>query len=90
MIFSRKKHEKKLKILSLKPSQKMEETVPLKLLFVLSRYLNPLLRYKDLKLIVDNAGIMNYGSRPTDLYFFLEKRTTFFQESCLSLVCNLG
>ena len=47
--FSCNEHEKKLKILSSKSIQEIEEAMPLKSLFDLSRYLNPLPRYKDSK-----------------------------------------
>ena len=82
-IFHVKKPKKRLIILSSKPSQKIEDTVPLKLLFALSRYLDPLPRYKDLKFSyrVEIAQKLWMGSRPTDLHYFLETRTTFFQES---------
>ena len=50
--FRVKKRVEKLKIRSLKTTQKIEKSMPLKSLFVFSRYLNPLPRYKGLKLSV--------------------------------------
>lgn len=45
----KKKYEKKQKILSSKPTQKIEEIMWMKPFFDLSRYFNPLSRYKDSK-----------------------------------------
>lgn len=47
--FSCKKHKKKLKILSSKFTQQIEEIMWINPLFDLSWYLNPLSRYKDSK-----------------------------------------
>lgn len=44
-----KKHEKRLKILSLKLAQNVEKTVPLKSVFDSFRYLKRLPNYKDSK-----------------------------------------
>ena len=46
-----KNMQEKIKILLSKSSQKIEETMPLKSLFVLSRYLNPFPRYNDSKFL---------------------------------------
>ena len=64
--------------------------MPLKSLFVLSRYLDSLPRYKDSKwscVHKNNEWIRD----PVTHIFFLETRTMhFFQESRLSLVWTLG
>ena len=87
-----KKNEKKVKILSSKPILQVEEIVPLKSLFELSRYLKRLPRYKDSKFpwCLKLAQKLWMGPRVTDLHFFVEMRTMFFQEFRLSLVCSLG
>lgn len=67
-------------------AQNIQETVPLKSIFVPSRYLQRLWRYKVSKfqsMVKDSLEITN---RPSDLYSFLEMRIiTFFQESCLGI-----
>lgn len=49
LIFHMEKREKRVEILLSKSTQKVEETMPLKFLFVLLRYLNWFPRYKDSK-----------------------------------------
>ena len=49
--FRIKNVEKEIKILSSKYTPKLEETIPLKSLFVLSRYLNRLPRYENYKFL---------------------------------------
>ena len=70
----------------------IEKTVPLKSLFVLSRYLNRLPRYHDSKYSyrLRQRAIYEWIHDPVTYIFFLETRTTFFQESRLPLVCSLG
>ena len=65
-----KNSEKRFKILSSKSTQEREESMPLKLLFVSSRYLDPFPRYNDPKY----PWLIRYGyceiGRPTDLNIF--------------------
>lgn len=61
---------KKLKVLSLKCAQKMEEIVPLKSVFRSSRYLDPSPRYKASKSITLNAGLKNEWWRHLLTYIF--------------------
>ena len=81
-----------MKIYALKHAQKIEKGVPFKSLFALSRYLNRLPRYKDSNLLAfktEARRSYEWARHLVTYIFFLETRTTFFQESRLPLVCTL-
>ena len=94
--FSCKKNRgEKLKmreILSSKSTQEIDKNTPLKSLFDLPRYLYRFPRYTDSKFVQRLTQRRDYEwARNVLTYtFFLEMRTTFFQESRLSLVWSLG
>lgn len=73
------------KIVSSKIIGKIEKTMLLKSLFVISWYLN---QPRDIQIINawNNAGEMNLANQ----HYILFPRNTNYQESYLLLVCNLG